>query len=142
MSNNNCSGLAVHVATSNNDFLNLELSRVISSHAMSYLKNRHPCLSISLSQTIATFGNLDILVSNAAVNPTFGPTLQVLAMLPSVCVNPLNEHTILMMFTTDILIVCVFAICRLQSQPGTRYSHHWLRHVIVINIFEYIHVIH
>ena len=59
---------------------------------MSYLEsfqvmqclNRHPCLSISLSQTIATFGKLDILVSNAAVNPTFGSTLQVLAMLPSV----------------------------------------------------------
>ncbi len=29
-------------------------------------------------QTISKFGKLDILVSNAAVNPTFGPTLEVI----------------------------------------------------------------
>lgn len=30
-----------------------------------------------LSQTVSVFGGLDILVSNAAVNPVFGPTLEV-----------------------------------------------------------------
>jgi dehydrogenase/reductase SDR family protein 4 len=30
-----------------------------------------------ISETIKRFGKLDILVSNAAVNPTFGPLLQV-----------------------------------------------------------------
>ena len=29
------------------------------------------------AQTISKFGKLDILISNAAVNPTFGPTLEV-----------------------------------------------------------------
>ena len=28
-------------------------------------------------QTLLKFGKIDILVSNAAVNPTFGPTLEV-----------------------------------------------------------------
>lgn len=32
---------------------------------------------IKKSQTVASYGGLDILVSNAAVNPTFGPVLQV-----------------------------------------------------------------
>ena len=35
------------------------------------------CVCVFSVQTVAKFGGLDILVSNAAVNPSFGPTTTV-----------------------------------------------------------------
>ena len=48
-----------------------------------YIGN-HMYINFSL-QTLLKFGKLDILVSNAAVNPSFGPTLEVLNFM-LVCV--------------------------------------------------------
>lgn len=42
---------------------------------------------ITYFQTVRTFGGLDILVSNAAVNPSYGSTLDVSQDLLSVCSN-------------------------------------------------------
>ena len=60
-------------------------------------------------QVISTFGSLDILVSNAAVNPTVGPTLDVSYAITHTYIH---THTHIQAYTiahtyTYIMVFCI-----------------------------------
>ena len=61
-----------------------------------------------ISQTVSTFGKLDILVSNAAVNPVYGPILEV------------HNHILIQTNSLHITPIC-YIYCSLLNQHGTRW---------------------